>query len=292
MERAISISLNDENLWSKLKAGSVSQTPKLFKATLPSGGPIFILSMNKDIKMIPFVRTKTELFETTAKNESQKNKFKVVINGPTYGLTLAGKMDALSGSDPVSADNTIQEGQIIRNKKVIGGTKSNMFYIANYLNTPNKYQFGQGVAPQDADAALGNMGPLIINGLPYGRFNKYNPKQPDAKISGEPSGKYASYLEQRSNARFNAVASQPNSVGKIMIGFKENLGQLLIIAQPDNTLGIDISGLKGIALHLGLSSAVYLDGSDSVLLMINNKIIISQGSNKNETNVTGIGFSY
>ncbi len=56
--------------------------------------------------------------------------------------------------------------------------------------------------------------------------------------------------------------------------------------------GINISGFKGVALHLGLDSAVYLDGSDSVMLMLDNDIVISQASNKNETNVTGIGFTY
>ena len=37
-----------------------------------------------------------------------------------YGLTKAGYFDAMMGSDPVPADNTLQQGNVIYNKKVIG----------------------------------------------------------------------------------------------------------------------------------------------------------------------------
>lgn len=86
--------------------------------------------MNQHIKMLPFVRTAEELFQKTAKRESLNNKFRLVINGPTYGLTKSGKFDALMGSDPVPASETLQEGRIVRGGKVIGGTKSNMYFIA------------------------------------------------------------------------------------------------------------------------------------------------------------------
>jgi hypothetical protein len=85
-----------------------------------------LVAMSDSIKMLPFVRNKEELFETTVVNSNNKEKFSVVINGPTYGLTHTGKLDALIGSDPVPAKETIQEGQIIRDGKIIGGKSSNM----------------------------------------------------------------------------------------------------------------------------------------------------------------------
>lgn len=136
------------------------------------------------------------------------------------------------------------------------------------------------------------MGPLLINGLPFGAVNKYAPHQADAKKIGAPSAKHHPFMIQRSNARFSTMISQPDIVGKIAIGYKIELGQLLILIQPHGTTGVSIAGLREIALHIGLHSAVYLDGSDSVMLMIDNKIIIPQGSNKNETTITGIGFVY
>ena len=88
------------------------------------------------------------------------------------------------------------------------------------------------------------------------------------------------------------MAGEPNPVGKIAIGFRQDKGLLLVLIQPHASPGINIAGFKGIMQHLGLNSAVYLDGSDSVMLMMDNNMLISQGSNKNETNITGIGFVY
>jgi hypothetical protein len=284
------ITLSDPNLWSKFQASSSSGKTGLFRASLPSGGPLYIVAMNHTIKMVPFVRTAEELFSNTALRESRSNKFQVVINGPTYGLTNAGKADALFGNDPVSANETKQEGLIVRQKKVIGGTKSDMYYIANYTGSKNKYKFGRGHAPTDADAALGNMGPLIINKLPFGKVNKYNPPQPDATRKGQPKDKYKNSLVQRSNSRFAIMAGEPDPVGKIALGYRQDKNQLLVLIQPHGSTGIGIAGFKGIMQYLGLHSAVYLDGSDSVMLMMDNSMLISQASNKNETNITGIGF--
>lgn len=289
---AVPISIGDANFWTRLQAASSSKGVGFFKDTLPSRGPLYIVNMHSSIKMVPFVRTAEELFETTATRESKARKLKVVINGPTYGLTKAGYLDAMMGSDPVPADNTLQQGNIVHDKKVIGGSKSNMYYVANYITNPIKYKFAQGAAPADADAALGNMGPLIINKLPFGQFNKYNPPQPKAVRVGQPIPAYQKSLTQRSNARFTAMASSADPVGKIVIGYRKDMQQLLILIQPHGSNGISITGLRGIALHLGLDSAVYLDGSDSVMLMMDDNILISQASNKNETNITGVGFTY
>lgn len=292
LANAIPISFSDKDFWLKLSSKSVAKSVGLFQTTLPSGGPLYIVSMHKNIRMIPFVRNKEELFSTTAQQASAQGKFQVVINGPTYGLTHAGKVDALMGNDPVSPTETIQQGQVIKNGVVLGGQQSSMFYVANYKGKNDKYEFGSGQAPTNADAALGNMGPLIINDLPYGPRNIFNPAKPGQIAKGEPSPANRKLLVQRSNTRFSHMLRTPDPVGKICIAHCRKEGQIAIVIQPNGTPGANLSVLRDLLIQVGFNSAVYLDGSDSVFLMMNNHILIPQGSNKNETNITGIGFAY
>ena len=88
------------------------------------------------------------------------------------------------------------------------------------------------------------------------------------------------------------MVAKLDPVGKIILGYHQEKDQLLILLQPNGSAGIDIAELRATLQQLGLDSAVYLDGSDSVMLMMDNVPLISQGSNKNETNITGIGFVY
>jgi len=286
------ISLNEKDFWNKIKNSITGNRIGFFKAATKNGGFVYLVALNDSAKMTPFVRTAEELFETTVLRESAAKKLSVVINGPTYGLTYSGKVDALMGSDPVPATETLQEGKIVYKKAIIAGSASDMYYIANTPTERSKYKFGRGNAPTDVEAAIGNMGPLIINNLPFGSVNTYSPPQPGARKKGQPAKKYQNYLTQRSNARFTANVGLPDSVGKVVIGHSLINSTVLILLQPHGTLGLSISGLRDILVNLGLESAVYLDGSDSVMLMLNNSFVVRAASNKNETNITGIGFKY
>jgi hypothetical protein len=285
------ITLDDKQFWSKISASCKKNKVGHFNVTLPTNGMMHLIAMSDSIKMIPFMRAKEELFETTVVNENSKEKYSVIINGPTYGLTQSGKVDALLGSDPVPASETIQQGRIVRNNKVIGGKPSNMYYVANNPSASPKYTFGKGTAPM-SKAAIGNMGPLIINGLNFGPVNVYSPIQPNAKRLGEPSPKHATHLIQRSNRRFSANMGLASSTGKVVIAHIQSKNILLILIQPHGNIGISITGLRDLLSKLTINSAVYLDGSDSVMLMVNGKFLVRAASNKNETNVTGIGFKY
>jgi exopolysaccharide biosynthesis protein len=136
------------------------------------------------------------------------------------------------------------------------------------------------------------MGPLIINGLKFGPVNVYSPAQPKAKTQGEPSPKYAKHLVQRSNRRFPVNIGFASSTGKVVIAHIHSKNMLLILIQPHGNIGISITGLRDILSNLKVNSAVYLDGSDSVMLMVNGKFLVRAASNKNETNITSIGFKY
>lgn len=292
LSSATPISTSNSLFWDKLQSASSDGKIGFFKTDLPNGSPLYVVSMDHSIRMVPFVRTAEELFEQTVKRKSATENFKVVINGPTYGLTKSGYADAVLGWDPVPAKDTLQQGQIILNNKVIGGRKSNMYYIRNDKAGTAKYTFGKGVAPINSDSALGNMGPLIINKLAFGSVNVYKPPQPRAKKTGEPTDENSKFLTQRSNKRFAAVMSQSDMTGKVALGYKQDKNQLIIMIQPNGSSSVSYAGLRSIASKIGLDSAVYLDGSDSVMLMLDNNLLISQGSNKNETNITGVGFAY
>jgi hypothetical protein len=283
------IRFDDSGFWRKIKAGISREGVIHYKILLDSGARLELVALSGDSKMEPFVRTKEELYLDTIKKKVSSEKYKFVINGPTYGLSTAGKVDAAIGNDPIPAVETEQEGRVIKGSKIIGGRASNMYWIAQY-NPKNGFFFGRGRAPLHASAAVGNLGPLIINGLPFGKINKYDPPNPSAKKTGEPKTSNAKSLIQRSNARFSAMMTRPSSSGKIILGYKKKENIIFALAQKHGSFGISVDGLRDILLELGVNSAVYLDGSDSVTLMVGNDVVLKPGSNKNETAVTAIGF--
>lgn len=287
------ISIQDVTaFWAHLAGASSHQNVGFFRITYLGSGPLYVISLHHSVRMIPFVRSQEELFAATAKRASKLQKLRVVINGPTYGLTTTGKFVAFAGSDPVHPSETLQEGRIVYNGKIIGGSRSDMYFVRNDNCETQKFKFGRGSAPTKADAAIGNLGPLIINGVPFGPINRYNPPVPGAPSEGEPEAAQAKSLIQRSNRRFVAMSQQSDRVGKIALGYRADKAQLIILVQPHDTAGISIMKLRDLAVKLGLDSAGYLDGSDSVMLMIDGNPLISQASNKNETNIVGIGFAY
>jgi len=286
------ISFTSPDFWTKIRTATAGKKVGYFRAPFSSGGFAHVVALCDSAKMVPFVRTAEELFETTALRESTANKYSVVINGPTYGLTTSGKIDATLGSDPVPAADTLQQGNIVYNKAVLAGTPSNMYYVAHTPAQLPRYAFGQGAAPTNVQAALGNMGPLIINKLPFGARNVFNPAQPGARTTGEPIAKNKPFLTQRSNARFGAMTGLANTSGKVVIGYSLHYRTVLIILQPQGNVGASITGLRDLLIGAGVDSAVYLDGSTSVMLMLGNEFIVRASSNKNETNVVGVGFKY
>lgn len=287
-----SLSFTDSNFWTKIRNSTAGKKVGYFRASFSTGGFAYIVAMCDDVRMVPFVRTAEELFETTALRESTANNFSVVINGPTYGLTVSGNIDAAFGSDAIPAAETLPEGNIVYKNTVLAGSKSDMYYIANNPSQLPRYVFGRGAAPTNVEAALGNMGPLIINKLPFGAKNAFTPPQAGARTTGQPDPKNLPFLTQRSNARYGVMVGLANSSGKVVIGHSLYYRSTLIILQPEGNIGLSITGLRDLLIGTGLDSAVYLDGSTSVMLMLDNQFIVRASSDKNETNVVGIGFKY
>lgn len=282
---------SNANFFKLIKSSTLDNRLGYFKLLLNTGGFVHLMVFNSSVKMIPFVRTADELFTTTALRESKANNFSVVINGPNYDMSIKNRVKTVTHSHlPASA--TIQQGYVVYKGKVIAGKKSDMYYIANTPTQTPKYKFGQGSAPTTAEAALGNMGPLIINKMPFTDKNIYVPSRPGAVSHGQPSKMNLPYLRMRSNKRFEQVNQMPKETGKAIIAHSRSQSLLLIVVQPDNNKGASMGDIRQLLFTLQLDSAVYLDGSDSVLLMINNDFIERPILLKDKATITGVGFKY
>lgn len=208
-------------------------------------------------------------------------------------MTNAGLIDSLIGDDPIYPKETLPEGKIIKGGKVLTGRATpKMFYVANYpAARRRRYVFGYGVAPKNAQGAIGGCGPLILNSMPYGEINKFS-NEIKGRQTGEPIPKNKPFLTQRSNATFRAANQLHPTKGKTIIAHSQIYNKLLIIVLPDNKMELTFTDLKDKLLSIAIDNAVFLDGSNSSLLMVDGKFLATADQNKDETNTVGVGFKY
>ncbi|MFC1750981.1 phosphodiester glycosidase family protein [Pseudomonadota bacterium] len=271
--------------WSVVNAAVSNSKLGLF-----SDDGLIYVAMSDMTKMVPFVRDKEELFSSTMNRHSKK--YRVIINGQFYGLSNMGKADALMGDDPVDPSHTTPEGLVINDSKVVGGRAApKMFYVANHWTSSPTYTFNSGSAPKSASSAIGGCGPVIINGMPYGETNKFA-KGIVGKQRGEPIAKNKPHLKQRSNSTFSSFLTRPPYTGKTLIAHNAARSKLFALVLPHGASGISLVGVRNKLKKAGFENAIFLDGSDSSLLMVDEAFIAKAGSNKDETNTVGIGFDF
>lgn len=184
---------------------------------------------------------------------------------------------------------------MVLNKKLISGRPAPLnFYIANYAKQAVKYKFGFGTAPMGADAAVGGTGPIIINKLSYGGINRYRAGKPKGKLTGQPSKENAKNLVQRSNATFKAFTNHGAAPRTGITAIAHHSGQkkLAIFVHPDNSGDIPLTHFRNKLVKAGFDNAIFLDGSNSSMLMVEGTFFAKQANSKNKTNVIGIGFKY
>ncbi len=145
-----------------------------------------------------------------------------------------------------------------------------------------------------ADAAVGGTGPIIINKLPYGPINRYQPGKPEGKLTGQPSTENAKNLIQRSNATFKAFSKHKAAprTGITAIAHHSGKKKLAIFVHPDNSGDMTLTNFRNKLIRAGFDNAVFLDGSNSTMLMVEDKFYARQANSKNKTNIIGIGFKY
>ncbi|MHC9243723.1 phosphodiester glycosidase family protein [Pseudomonas aeruginosa] len=256
------------------------------------------------LDLVPVIRTKEELFSTTVQNYNKSRKVTAIINTNFYDVTKAGLLDALSGDDPVPADATTPLGKVIYNgKHAIGVSEPLNFYIAYFKDRfPNEggiysaFSSGQGDPPSSCTCGIGGLGPLIINGLSYGKTNKYSSGAPkDAPSIGEPPPAAKKFLVQRSSAKFTAFAvndaKYQSRIGKTCLGVgKDNI---CIFVQQHGDSGMSLDEVRDEFLSYGCQHAVFFDGSDSSLLFTDvDGFVVTQDHNKDETCVAGLAFHW
>jgi exopolysaccharide biosynthesis protein len=267
--------------------------PMLWRtATNPSqlhrDGDLRFMVLPTAARMDIIYRTQEELFRTTMRSAYQKMPFVCAINGLQYSLTWSGKQDALVGDDPVPAFETTQDGFLISQGKVLGGRSApQMFYLSyDYMGG---YTFGKGDPPFKSARGVGGLGPIIIDGLPYGVGNLC--KRP-AKCP--PSGPIPSsadgYVQQRNNLTYADQQSRDPSTGKAILATNKTEGRILVIVQPHGTNGTTFDDIKASLMILGCDNAVFLDGSDSAMLWNKGHPEVSQAPNKDETNTVALAF--
>jgi hypothetical protein len=248
------------------------------------------------VKMEPFVRTQEIMFEATALAATKTNNYLATINAQVYDMTPAGYLDYGIGDDAVDPSTIIPEGVAVFGKKVIAGRGAPLnFFIANSISTTTTpYRFGFGLAPHNVDAAIGGAGPLILNGLPYGKINRYKAGVTPGRKIGQPSQENSKNLIQRSNATFTAFTKHDTAPRTGITAIAHNVKQkkLIVMVHPDNSGYLSLPTLRRKLLSIGCDNAIFLDGSNSSLLMVEGKFIARPAPSKNKTNVVGIGFKY
>lgn len=250
------------------------------------------------VSMRPIVRTEEELFTTTV--ERRSGGFEVIVNGNFFDATFTGLGDAGWGTDPVPAGETIVLGQVVEaGKPTLGDSRPLGFHIAEIAEPgangrPGRLRYvtGLGDPPQGGRtvSGLGNTGPLISGGLPYGAGNRYRPPT-TGPSEGDPGPERRAALVQRNSAAFRQVDVLAPATGKTIIAWHAREQALLVGVQGHGGgAGQTHAQLRDGLIAAGFSDAVFLDGSDSALMYYRGRRIVAPGEDKNELMTVGLGF--
>lgn len=268
-----------------------------------------------NIDIYPLIRTKDELFSTTVMNsykqilkELTDSKTKLtrkadifIINANWYDVSYSGILNAKSGSNPVPAEETTNLGLIYKNGRITSGTSAkDGYYISFYKSRLTKggdmrLAFKMGVgnpSPHESmTASFGDIGPLIINNLPYGSTNLYLAGTSNkAPLIGEPPIGFKNNLKRRSSKKFGQFAAKDKdegyTKGKTCIGVCSS--KVIIGVQQDGIKGPSLDGIRDYFVKQNCQYAVFFDGSDSAMLFENGKFKINMGEDKNELCTAGI----
>lgn len=163
------------------------------------------------------------------------------------------------------------------------------------VQTPAEaYSFGRGNPPVGRNiTAMGGLTAMIIGKLKYGTGNKYASGAPaGAPATGEPAARYKPYLIQRNDARYAAQAAKMGATGgKAAVALCRSTKTLLALVVPHNSrTGLSADSLRDKLADVGVEDALMLDGSDSVMLMVNSMWRVRQDENKDEGTTVGLAF--
>lgn len=272
---------------------------------------IELRELKGNIAIYPLIRVKEELFSTTVTNsyneilkDLAKKKVKAdiyIINANWYDVSYSGILDAQNGTDPVSPEETTNLGLIYKNGYITSGQSAQEGYYISFIrdivfkdpDLRNAFKMGKGdpLSKDFPTAAFGDIGPLIINDLPYGGTNIYKKGTSNkAPLTGEPPKEYKTNLIQRSSKKFSQFDTKDRDSGyikgKTCIGISDST--LIIGIQADGIKGPSLGGIRDYFIKHKCRYAAFFDGSDSSMLFENGKFTVRMGEDKNELCTAGI----
>jgi hypothetical protein len=131
---------------------------------------------------------------------------------------------------------------------------------------------------------------LIISGLPYGEENRYVEGAPEGlPLIGDPGVENRQFLIQRSAEYF--VRQNKKEKGKMVVAHKSSTDEICIVAQEDGADGFTLDKVRDFLVGYGYDNALAFDGSDSTLLVKDDKKLIDNDNAKDKTSDSGITFS-
>jgi len=281
--------------------------------TLQTDGSLNYVLLDKTFKMVPLIRKSRTTFLDFLAGDAEAKKCSVIVNGNFFGLNTSGKYDVGWGHIvPDDPNDTEIEGRIIRNGVIVAGdSRPQSFWFGQISEFTMDawhwyYAAEQGDPPVNPKtlAAIGGVGPLIagaikygtssVNTLTYGVGNRYKPGAPPWVIEpaeGDPPPNAKPYLIQRNNNTFKSAEGHPIETGKTILAYCSWKRMLLVAAQEHGaTPGVTYSSLATALTQRGFDAAVFLDGSDSAMLVMGGRVIVRPGERKNASIDVGVGF--
>jgi hypothetical protein len=270
--------------------------------------------LDTSFTMVPLVRDDDDKsFTQFLLSNATAQKCKIAINGNFFDYTSrfkarhlhekAYKSNSEILNNPVDVDHVEVQGQVVQNGKVIAGdSRPDSFWFGQVSLCPKGpagcrfvAHKGDPLANSTVLAAIGGLGPLIVEDLAYGDGNKYSlgaPPDVDEPLRGEPSDAAKRYMIQRNNNTFIAQNDHSPETGKAVLAYNIEHDRLLVGLQADqDTPGIKIAQLALDLSNLGFDDAVFLDGSNSATLMVDGKVVVAPADYKDNSIVVGVGFS-
>lgn len=268
------------------------------------------------VRMAPIIRNAEEAITTTVAR--QEASYDVVVNGNYYDVSYWTGIKAAAGLAQPPANTTIL-GEVVEHGRVVAGdSHPDRFYLAEVKNlmqrSPNKpdphkhahkkkppppppflFQVGQGDPPQGAgtEAAMGNLGPMLVHGLHYGVGNRYRAPA-TGPVEGDPGPKLRDQLTQRNNKTFSKAEERDDRTGKTLVAWHAKENALLVGVEKDHDQGRPGETYTRLTQRLGaagFTDAVFFDGSDSAMLWYKGQLVIAPGERKDNEMRVALGFA-
>jgi hypothetical protein len=255
---------------------SAAATPGF--AFFTDGDMQYVVTRASRCEMDVIHRTSKEFFSKTVEDICASAVPSAAIDGSFGDGSMISKGFNWSSSGPLDPDVLELMGDVVIDRVRIGlsntrNTRAFLAYDVSSATVSRKYHFGMGDPPVDARAALGGLGPVIIGG----RVFSANRSDPNF---------HQWYMDQ---------AVLPAASGKVLVAISPDERFLLLLVHPHATSSpLKLDAIRDKLVLAGTQNAVFLDGSDSVMLFVAGDWKVRQGlaAGSYKDRVTSIGLRF